>query len=389
MFNQASHVLTKIECLHSNGGFTLNKKKLLSLLTLGLSASVLLAACGNGSEEATSDVDETANSGAVESTDAEPTGDDFSVVMITDVGGVDDKSFNQSAWEGLTAWGEENGKSKGVGGYEYIQSATEADFITNLTTGVNNGFNVVFGVGYILKDAMQETASNYPDTLFAIIDDQIEGENTTSVLFADNEAAFLAGVAAAKTTKTNHVGFIGGMEGVVIDRFEAGFYEGVKSVSEDIEVTVQYVGSFADAAQAKSIANGMYSSGVDIIYQAAGNAGNGVFAEARDIVTADSSREIYVIGVDRDQQEEGKLTVDGEERDLTLTSTVKGVGVAAQEIANLAMNNEFPANEVQFLGLAEGGVSLTDGVLSEDAIAAVREAEQGIINGEIEVPETP
>lgn len=367
----------------------MNKKKLLSLLTLGLSASVLLAACGNESEEATSDADETASSTAVESSDTETSSDDFSVVMITDVGGVDDKSFNQSAWEGLTTWGEETGKAKGVGGYEYIQSDNEADFITNLTTGVNNGFDVVFGVGYILKDAMQETASNYPDTLFAIIDDQIEGENTTSVLFADNEAAFLAGVAAAKTTKTNHVGFVGGMEGVVIDRFEAGFYAGVKSVSEDIDVTVQYVGSFADAAQAKSIANGMYSSGVDIIYQAAGNAGNGVFAEARDIVTADPEREIYVIGVDRDQQEEGKLTVDGEERDLTLTSTVKGVGVAAQEIANLAMNGAFPANEVQFLGLAEGGVSLTDGVLSEEAIAAVREAEQAIINGEVEVPETP
>lgn len=377
--------LQKSSEYHSNGGFTLNKKKLLSLLTLGLSASVLLAACGSEGEEATSGTDETASS--VDSTDETSSNDDFSVVMITDVGGVDDKSFNQSAWEGLTAWGEENGKAKGVGGYEYIQSETEADFITNLTTGVNNGFNVVFGVGYILKDAMQEAANNYPDTLFAIIDDEIEGENTTSVLFADNEAAFLAGVAAAKSTKTNHVGFVGGMEGVVIDRFEAGFVEGVKHVSEDIEVTVQYVGSFADAAQAKSIANGMYSSGVDIIYQAAGNAGNGVFAEARDIVTADPEREIYVIGVDRDQQEEGKLEVGGETRDLTLTSTVKGVGVAAHEIANLAMNGEFPANQVQFLGLAEGGVSLTDGVLSEDAIAAVREAEQAIINGEIEVSE--
>lgn len=377
--------LQKSSEYHSNGGFTLNKKKLLSLLTLGLSASVLLAACGSEGEEATSGTDETASS--VDSTDETSSNDDFSVVMITDVGGVDDKSFNQSAWEGLTAWGEENGKAKGVGGYEYIQSETEADFITNLTTGVNNGFNVVFGVGYILKDAMQEAANNYPDTLFAIIDDEIEGENTTSVLFADNEAAFLAGVAAAKSTKTNHVGFVGGMEGVVIDRFEAGFVEGVKHVSEDIEVTVQYVGSFADAAQAKSIANGMYSSGVDIIYQAAGNAGNGVFAEARDIVTANPEREIYVIGVDRDQQEEGKLEVGGETRDLTLTSTVKGVGVAAHEIANLAMNGEFPANQVQFLGLAEGGVSLTDGVLSEDAIAAVREAEQAIINGEIEVSE--
>lgn len=365
----------------------MDKKKLVSLLTLGLSASVLLAACGSEGEEATSEVDEAASS--VESTDGTASSDDFSVAMVTDMGGVDDKSFNQSAWEGLTAWGEENGKEKGVNGYEYIQSENESDFITNITTGVNNGFDVIFGVGYLLKDAMQESANNYPDTYFAIIDDVIEGENTTSVTFADNEAAFLAGVAAAKTTKTNHVGFVGGMEGVVIDRFEAGFVEGVKYVDPEIEVTVQYVGSFADAAQAKSIANGMYSNGADVIYQAAGNAGNGVFAEARDIVTADPSREIYVIGVDRDQQEEGKVQVDGEERDLTLTSTIKGVGVAAHEIATLAMNGEFPANQTKVLGLAEAGVSLTDGVLSEDALAAVREAEQKVINGEIEVPEKP
>lgn len=370
-----------------NGGFTLNKKKLVSLLTLGLSASVLLAACGSEGEEASSGVDEGASS--VELTDGASSNDDFSVAMVTDMGGVDDKSFNQSAWEGLTAWGEENGKEKGVDGYEYIQSENESDFITNITTGVNNGFDVIFGVGYLLKDAVQESANNYPDTYFAIIDDVIEGENTTSVTFADNEAAFLAGVAAAKSTKTNHVGFVGGMEGVVIDRFHAGFLAGVEYVNPEIEVTVQYVGSFADAAQAKSIANGMYSNGADIIYQAAGNAGNGVFAEARDIVTADPSREIYVIGVDRDQQEEGKVQVDGEERELTLTSTVKGVGVAAHEIATLAMNGEFPANQTKVLGLAEAGVSLTDGVLSEEALTAVREAEQKVINGEIEVPEKP
>ncbi|AQS53007.1 Membrane lipoprotein TmpC [Jeotgalibaca dankookensis] len=354
----------------------MKNKKLISLLTLGMSASVLLAACSSEGEEV--------SSGSVETA-----GDDFSVAMVTDTGGVDDKSFNQSAWEGLKAWGEENGKEKGLSGYDYFQSENESDFITHFATGANSGFDVMFGVGYLLKDAIQESANNYPDTKFAIIDDTIEGENTTSVLFYDNEAAFLAGVAAAKTTKTDHVAFVGGMESVVIDRFEAGFVAGVEHVNPDIEISVQYVGSFADAAQAKSIANGLYSNGADIIYQAAGNAGNGVFSEARDIVTADPSREVYVIGVDRDQEEEGKLEIDGEVRDLTLTSTVKGVGTAAQEIANKALNGEFPANETQFLGLADNGVSLTDGVLSEEALEAVREAEEAIINGEIEVPESP
>lgn len=357
----------------------MKKQNLMRFLSLGLGASAILAACGGGSAPAESG----------ESGSGAAAGDDFSVVMVTDMGGVDDKSFNQSAWEGLVEWGEENGKQQGVNGYNYIQSDSDADYITNLNTGVNNGFDLIFGIGYKLKDAMQEVASNNPDTMFAIIDDQIEGENTTSVSFADHEAAFLAGVAAAHSTKTNRVGFVGGMESAVIDRFEAGFVQGVQSVDPNIQVDVQYVGSFDDAARGKTIANGMYSSGADIIYQAAGNAGNGVFSEARDIVTADPSREIYVIGVDRDQQEEGKVNVGGEVRDLTLTSTVKGVGTASKDIATRAMNGDFPGGETVVLGLAEGGVSLTDGVLTEEALSAVREAEEAILSGEIEVNETP
>lgn len=367
-----------------NGGFIVRKQKFLSLLTLGLSAGVLLAACGNdGGSDTSSEVEQSSEVGS------EASANDFTTVMVTDIGGVDDKSFNQSAWEGLQAWGEENGKSEGIDGYNHIVSNSDAEFITNLTTAVNSNFDLVFGVGYKLKGAMQEVSQTYPDTKFAIIDDTIEGENTTSVLFADNEAAFLAGVAAAMTTKTNKVGFVGGMEGVVIDRFEAGFVEGVKYVDEAIEVNVQYVDSFDDAARAKSIASAMYSDGADIIYQAAGNAGNGVFSEARDIVEADPTREIYVVGVDRDQQEEGKITINGEVRDLTLTSTVKGVGVAAHDIANRTMNGDFPSNEVITLGLVDGGVSLTDGVLTEDVLTAVREAEQKVISGEITVSETP
>lgn len=363
----------------------MKKQNLAKLFTLSLGASLVLAACGGDNGGST---DSGSQGSDVASGDA--TGNDFSAVMVTDIGGVDDKSFNQSAWEGLQAWGEENGKAKGANGYDVIQSDTDADFVTNINTGINNGFDLVFGVGYKLKDAMQDAANNNPDTHFAIIDDEIEGENTVSVLFYDNEAAFLAGVAAAHSTKTNKIGFVGGQEGPVIDRFEAGFVEGVESVNPDIKVDVQYVGSFGDAAKAKTIANGMYSSGIDIIYQAAGDSGNGVFSEARDIVTSDPARELWVIGVDRDQAEEGKVELaDGTTRELTLTSTVKGVGTAAQDIANLAMNDEFPAGEVMRLGLKDNGVSLTDGILEEDALKAVREAEEKIINGEITVSEKP
>jgi basic membrane protein A len=110
----------------------------------------------------------------------EGTEDNFTVAMVTDIGGVDDKSFNQSAWEGLVAWGEENSKEKGIDGYDYIQSNADSEFVTNLNTAVNSNFDLVFGIGYKLKSAMQDVATQNPDTLFAIIDDVIEGENTVS-----------------------------------------------------------------------------------------------------------------------------------------------------------------------------------------------------------------
>ena len=134
----------------------------------------------------------------------------------------------------------------------------------------------------------------------------------------------------------------------------------------------------------------MYASGIDVIYQAAGDSGNGVFSEAKDIVKADPSKEIWVIGVDRDQTEEGLLTLDdGTERNLTLTSTLKGVGTAAKDIATLTMNDEFPAGKVLNFGLAEEGVDLTDGQLGEEALTAVEDAKSQILDGTLTVPEAP
>lgn len=314
--------------------------------------------------------------------------DALSVVMITDVGGVDDRSFNQSAWEGLTAYGEENGLERGAGGYEYLQSDSDSDFITHLNTAIQSNFDLIFGIGFKLENAMSEIAQQYPDRHFAIVDTVIDLDNVASLTFRDNEAAFLAGVAAANETKTNKVGFIGGQEGFVIDRFEAGFVEGVKAVNPDIEIVVEYAGSFGDAAKGKQLAAAMYADGVDIIFHASGDTGNGVFSEAKDIVSNDPSREIYVIGVDRDQDEEGIIEVDGEERHLTLTSTLKEVGAAVKAFAEQTQSGEFEAGNKVY-GLEDGGVGLTDGQLSEATLELVKEYTEKIISGEIEVPETP
>lgn len=314
--------------------------------------------------------------------------DDFSVIMITDIGGVDDKSFNQSAWEGLTAWGEENSKERGVSGYDYLQSNSDSDFITNINTALSSNFDLIFGIGFKLEPAINDMAQQYPDRYFAIVDAVVDQPNVASLNFKDHEASFLAGVAAALTTETDHLGFVGGVEGVVIDRFEAGFVAGAKAVNPDIEITVEYAGSFGDASRGKQIAAAMYSNGADIIFHASGDTGNGVFSEAKDLVTNDPSRNLWVIGVDRDQEEEGIVTIDGEERHLTLTSTLKQVGDAVKQFAEQTEADGFVAGNTVY-GLADGGVELTEGQLSDEVKEAIAEYRQQIIDGEIEVPETP
>ena len=296
---------------------------------------------------------------------------DFSAVIVTDVGGVDDKSFNQSAWEGLEQFGKENKLEKGVGGYDYLQSNSDSDYVTNLNSAVQANFSLIFGIGYKLEAAVKEAATQYPDKHFAIVDSVVDLPNVASLTFKDNEAAFLAGVAAAKTTKTKQVGFIG-----------------VKAVDPSIKVEVQYAGSFADAAKGKQLAAAMYSGGADVIFHASGGTGNGVFSEAKDIVTNDPKREVYVIGVDLDQDAEGLVTVDGKERHLTLASTLKGVGSAVKKFAQETKEGQFKSGNTIY-GLKDGGVDLTTAQLSPEAKKAVEEYKAKIVKGEITVPEKP
>lgn len=287
------------------GSFSVNRK-IIGLTLLSLSV-LTLTACGNRS-------DKSANKS------------DIKVAMVTNQGGVDDKSFNQSAWEGLQKWGKKKGLTKG-NGFDYFQSSNESDHANNLDTAASSGYNLIFGIGFGLHDTIEKVSENNKDVKYVIVDDIIKGkENVASVTFADNEAAYLAGVAAAKTTKTKTVGFIGGMEGVVVKRFEAGFKAGVKSIDPAIKVAVSYAGSFTDAAKGKTIAATQYATGVDVIYQAAGGTGAGIFSEAKtENETRKESNKVWVIGVDRDQSQEGNyVSKDGKKANFVLASTIRG-----------------------------------------------------------------
>lgn len=350
-------------------------KKLVGLGVVSL-AALTLAACGS----------RTSNNSSSDSASSS-----VKAAIVTDIGGVDDRSFNQSAWEGLTAWGKEAGLEKG-NGYDYFQSASESDYVTNLDSAVSGGYNLVFGIGFALESAIAEVAPNNTDTHYVIVDSVVPDlDNVVSVGFADHQASYLAGVAAAKSTKSNHVGFIGGMEGVVIDRFEAGFVAGAKSVNPDIKVTVDYAGSFGDAAKGQTLAAAQYAAGADIIFHASGGTGNGVFAAAKaENETRNEADKVWVIGVDRDQSAEGEYTSkDGKASNFVLASTIKEVGTAVKDIATKAVAGEFPGGTVVQFSLADKGVELAETNLSEEASKAVADAKQAIIDGKVEVPETP
>ncbi|TCD46411.1 BMP family ABC transporter substrate-binding protein [Streptococcus sp. X16XC17] len=352
----------------------MNKK----FVGLGLAsvAVLALAACGNNSSSKSS----------------EGSGKDSAVkfAMVTDTGGVDDKSFNQSAWEGISAWGEEKGLTEKTD-YAYFQSDDESQYETNLESAASSGFNLIAGIGYKLTEGITTAAGRHADLNYVLVDSRLpEGDNVLSALFADHEGAYLAGIVAAKTSDSKKVGFVGGMESDVITRFETGFVEGVKSVDPSIQVEVQYADSYSDAAKGKSIAATMYASGIDVIYHASGATGTGVFQEAADInsqLPADSEDKVWVIGVDRDQTDEGKYTSkDGKEATSTLTSTIKQVGHVLQGIANDQLEGkEFPGGQVLTYGLKDGGVDLVMDGLSEDVLKAVEEAKAKIIDGSLTV----
>lgn len=355
----------------------MKKRKFGLALSLVLAAGTILGACGKANEEG----------GAADGGNQE---DAFTVAMVTDVGGVDDKSFNQSAWEGLQAYGEETGLKKGKGGFDYLQSQSDADYATNLNNLARQGFNLIFGIGFLMEGSIKEIAQQQTDKNFAIVDALVEEPNVASILFKEQEAAFLAGVAAANATKTNKIGFIGGMEIPVIERFESGFLAGVKAVNPDIKVDVQYAGAFDKAEIGQSIASRMYSAGADVVFHAAGGTGNGLFKEARDLKKKDPSRELWAIGVDSDQTAEGVVEISGKEHNVILTSALKRVDNAVRDLSLQSKDGNFPGGEATTYGLAEDGVGLApiNGEVSNkaDIEAAVKEWEEKIKSGAVTVP---
>lgn len=341
-------------------------KKKLSVLSvvMVLVLSLMLTACGDGGTTTTD-------------------GEALKVAMVTDEGGVNDQSFNQSAWEGLEQ--AENDLEVEIA---YQESQQEADFAPNFETLLDGENDLIWGIGYKLADAAYNAAIANPDTNFGIVDysyddnpDFPDGtpDNMIGVVFKQEQPSFLVGYIAGKTTETDKVGFVGGIEGDVIWGFDYGYQAGVKyaanELGKDIEVLSQYADSFGDAAKGKSIATNMYQQGMDVVFHAAGGVGDGVIEAAKE-------QDKWVIGVDRDQNYMAP--------DHVLTSAMKRVDVGVYNVTKDLQDENYDGGTTVVYGLADGGAvdiaPTSDKNVPAEILAEVDNLKQLIIDGEIEVP---
>ncbi|MBO6148805.1 MAG: BMP family ABC transporter substrate-binding protein [Lachnospiraceae bacterium] len=298
----------------------------------------------------------------------------MSFAMVSDVGGINDHSFNQGAWEGLKFLNE-NMDAR----VSYIASKSVEDFEPSLMRLADQGNEVVWGVGYHFEDAIMKAAAARPDIHFGIVDFAYEKmpPNVTCATFRAEEPAFLVGYIAAAVSETGKVGYIGGMDVEPLEPFYYGYLSGVKQADKDLgretEVLTEYINSFEDASLARNVAEKMYDGGADVVFHVAGGAGIGV-------IVAAGFKDKYVIGVDCDQSYLDPAHV--------LTSAVKKVDVAISNISvQYAMGDNIDGRIMEY-GLAEHAVGIPESNpnVPEDVMEAVRELEKNIIYNNIDVP---
>ena len=299
---------------------------------------------------------------------------ELKIAMVTDVGGVNDQSFNQSAWEGLKRAEKDFGIT-----IAYKESKQDADYGPNMETLTDAGYDLIWGIGFLMGDAIKETAEINPDQKYGIIDFSYgpdTPQNVACAVFQEEEPSFLVGYIAGKMTKTNKVGFVGGIKFPLIEKFEYGYMAGVKLANPDAEVLRQYAESFTDAAKGKAITNNMYQQGADIVFHAAGGVGDGVIEAAKE-------KGKWAIGVDKDQNFLAP--------DHVLTSAMKRVDNAIYDIGKKLMEGQFAGGETVVYNLKNDGVGIaptSDKHVPAEILAEVDGLIAKIKAGEIVVPAT-
>lgn len=324
-------------------------KKIASLAMTAIMTTSLLVGCSKNKEEQ----------------------DQITIGMITDVAGVNDQSFNQSAWEGLQRAKKELGIE-----VKYLESNQDSDYATNVETLADEGVDLILGVGMKLASAIEEGAKLYPEQKFVLVEEELKNplDNVESILFNSQEASYLVGLIAGKMTKTNNIGFIGGMELPVIDSFKYGFMAGAKAANPKIEIQTQYANSFTDQAKGKAIANQMYSKGADILFIAGGDVGTGAIEAAKE-------NNKFAIGVDRDQNDLAPENV--------ITSAIKRVDIGVFNAAKELVDGKFAGGSTVVYGLEDNGVGIADTtnkLVPQDIIDYVNKQAELFAKGELKAP---
>lgn len=338
-------------------------------------ATLALTACGGGSGT---------DAGASGSASASGASTSMKVGLAYDVGGRGDQSFNDSAAAGL-----DKAKAEFAGlevkELEASNGETDAQKEERLRLLASGGYNPVIGVGFAYATALKKVAAEFPDIKFAIIDDSsITAANVTNLVFAENQGSFLVGVIAAQASKTGTIGYIGGVNTPLLQKFQAGYAAGAKAVNPAIKVQVKYLTEppdftgFGDPAKGKTVAQGMLDAGADVIYAAAGGSGTGAFE-------AVAAAKKLAIGVDSDQY----LTAAATVKPVIVTSMLKRVDVAVYNEIKAAIDGK-PLTGTQTFDLKVDGVGYSS---SNEAVkpytAKADEFKAKIIAGEITVPEKP
>ncbi|MFJ5529725.1 BMP family protein [Streptomyces sp. NPDC093261] len=338
-------------------------------------AVVALAAAGCGK----SSTESTGSSGGKNSSGYSGKG----IGLAYDIGGKGDQSFNDAAFAGF----EKAEKEFKIGGrdIEPQDGESSADKVQRLEQLAKAGYNPIIGVGFVYAPAVKEVAAKYPKITFGIIDDDtVQASNVADLVFHEEQSSYLAGVAAAKATKKNHIGFIGGVDIPLIHKFGAGFAQGAKSVNPKIKIESQYLtqtpqeGGFSSPDKGKDAANGQIEAGADVIYQAAGLSGQGV-------IQAAAAHKVWAIGVDSDQYQQTALA---KYKDYILGSALKNVGGAVYDLTKSVVDGK-PLTGEQRGDLKSGGVGFADSnpkyQAMKDVVAAVDKAKQDIIDGKVTV----
>ena len=315
----------------------------------------------------------------------------ITVRLLTDATGVDDKSFNAAAWRGILEYYGDTWQSQSRRGklYDVVTAQTQDMYIPNIRQATDEAFDLIVTTGFTFADALETVAKQNPNQHYLIVDvDWVNLPNVMQAVYAEHEGSYLVGVATALKAKADGAspkfGFIGGVPGATITKFEVGYVQGLLSISPNAQIVDYYANDWGRPDYAKTMAKTWYDNGVYAIYSAAGGTGNGTIAQAKEYRL--EGKNVWAIGVDSDQFEEGLYNTSDS---AVLTSMIKRVETSLIYALKAAQNKSFRGEVIVFDLQADGvGYSDTNPALTDDIKSELENIRQQIISGQIKIAAT-